>query len=407
MITISFFLIIISSCALVSKDPVLPQKVQYEDGLPIIYIHPLPPSKEEYTGVTIYFKGKKYNAEGKVRGAASVSYPKRNYSLKFKKDDLFTFNDDIKDKEKIVLVSNFDDVSYMRTRLSYDLWNKTNNTFNVKSSSCIVYMNGEYYGLYTVVERIDGDLIDRHSLEGSINSGGNLYKGTSRNSNFYFNPTSVELPLQNTSVARGFEKKYGFPEAGNEGAYDDLEGLIEKLNDFSYDNFDLFFNRTFDAEDYLGWFSFTSFIHASDSVRNNCYHYHDLVTDKWHYIPWDFNVSFGQFTTLSRTGHESPVAFYEYNQIFNRINSDETLLSNYSEYNREKLNSSYNKQTLMELIDDIYDDIHIAAEKDSKHWKDERKDYYGTSGRNFSFEDEVTYIKNWISRQHDLWQEYY
>ncbi len=397
----------IYSCALVAPDPILPEVDQYEDGLPILYIHPMPPSKETYTSIELTFKGKKYKAKGKVRGAGSVSYPKRNYSLKFDKDELFTFNDDIKNKRKVVLVSNFDDVSYVRTRLSYDLWNNMDNTFNVKSSSCVVYMNGKYHGLYTVVERIDDEFIDRHANEGIISKDGNLYKGTSRDSNFYKNSNDINLPLEGTDLAQGFEKKYGYPEAGNEGAYDDLDRLITDLNDFSILNFSSFFRKTFNIEDYMGWFSFTSYIYGSDSMQNNCYHYHDLATGKWHYIPWDFNVSFGQFTTISRTGNSSPLDFSDKNQVFNRISMDSELLEGYHNYNRLKLGGSYLYEEVVKLIDNIYKEVHDAAEKDSKHWKDERKEYYGTSGRNFTFEHEISYIKKWVKDQQLLWDSSY
>lgn len=394
-------------CAFAPHDTVVPSETHYEDGLPIMYIHPKPPSKDEYTDITFTFKGKEYVAEGKIRGSGSLSYPKNNYTLKFSDQDPFTFNDRIKNKKKIVLISNFDDPSYIRQRLAYELWNKLDNTFRVETGNCVVYVNGKYHGLYTVVEKYGEDSIQKLSDLGKVNGGGNFFKAARNEANFYLNDSDSNFPLNSNDLAANFEKKVGYPEAGMEGAYDDLIDLIKSLNSISTEDAYGYLTTKLSIRDFYSWMSFTTFLKATDSAGNNCYYYHDLVTDKWYYAPWDFNVSFGLKQDLTSYVNSGPYLLYEFNKIFNHIWSNKQLLSEYDSYNRGLINNKiYSLDEMEPMIDKLYSEIEEAAEKDSEHWEEEREEHYGGSVET-DFEDSVDDLKSWIEGQYELWESYY
>lgn len=401
-------LLLAAGCAFISNEAIIPSEKQYEDGLPIIYIHPNPPSKDEYTDISFTFKGRVYEARGKIRGAGSLSYPKNNYTLKFKDEELFTFNDNLQNQKKIVLISNFDDPTYIKQRLAYELWNKLDNTFRMESGNCVVYMNGRYHGVYTVLEGYNEEYIERLSATGKINSGGNLFKAARHEANFFINESEFDLPIHSNDLAYSFEKKVGYPEAGTEGAYDDLIELITDLNSVSSEDSYSYLTTKLSIEDFISWMSFTTFLRARDSVGNNCYYYHDLVTDKWYYAPWDFNVSFGATQNLEEYENSGPNLYSDVNRIFEHISSNERLLQEYNSYNREILYNTkeYSMEEMESMIDALYSEISAAAIKDSRYWREDREEYYGDSVE-ISFEESIDDIKSWIDEQYDTWLEYY
>src|SRR5688572_7072374 len=96
-----------------------------EFGLPVMFVSPRPVT-EEYAPIEVVYGRRMWTvAEGKLRGAASLGYPKNSYTLKFPKADKFSAADrDMPERRKIVLISTFDDNSYLRQRLGYELWNQ-------------------------------------------------------------------------------------------------------------------------------------------------------------------------------------------------------------------------------------------------------------------------------------------
>lgn len=98
-----------------------------EYGLPVLHLQVSPEINDgAYTPATTIYRGHTYTMEAKYRGAASLGYPKKSFTLEFSKDDKFNepqLAGGFEDKRKIVLISTFDDNAYVRQRLAYELWN--------------------------------------------------------------------------------------------------------------------------------------------------------------------------------------------------------------------------------------------------------------------------------------------
>ncbi|MCP4177193.1 MAG: hypothetical protein GY756_05445 [bacterium] len=388
---------ILTGCSYMDYDMISPQSEnQYIiNGLPVFYIHPEPLSKESYTPVTVIYKGKTYMAEGKIRGAMTATYPKKSYTLKFSDDDLF--NDPAKgfeNRKKIVLVSNFDDNSYIRNRLAFSLWNKMKNSFKIITFSSEVFTNGEFNGLYTIIDFVDADYIERIGF----NREGNLYKGVSHDSNFYIHK----------ELNSGFEKKVGLPEAGNEGAYTDLENFILFINDSDENTFNSDFEFVANDQSYYDWWFFTALLSAGDSMAKNSYHYHD-PEGKWHYIPWDFNESFGQAWNTKRRGNGFDPNYNSKNGIFNRLVANPEFSDTYNNRYKLLLQNALNIDEIIDEIDLLYGEVKDSAYKDFSKWEKEYTNIVHWDDREdfTSVDEEVEYIKNWITDQYNLVNNYY
>ncbi len=378
---------------------------EYEsNGLPVIYIHPKPVSKDFYSPVTVIYKGKEYEAEGKIRGGVTAYYPKKSYTLKFPDNDLFNDSDQgYTDRKKIVLLSNFDDNSHIRNQLAFWIWNEMDNNFKINTYSSPVYLNGSYEGLYTVVEFINENFIERNTtpIDIDVEPGGNLFKGTTN---------EIDFGLKSDLVT-GFEKKCGTPEAGENGAFTDLEEFITFINNSSETTFNSDFSDIADTQSYYDWWFFTSLLNAKDSMGKNSYHYQDISSDgKWHYIPWDFNESFGQSWNTKRTDNSFSTDSPFKNEIFNRLIMNSDFTSTFNARYKTLLEGDLTIANILAQIDTLYDsNFRIEAMRDYSKWKNTYKDFYKWDDRDdfTSVDQEIEYMKTWITAQYSLAYELY
>ena len=131
--------------------PVVPADYTEEWGLPVVHLRPLGALSEEHVQTTITFMGRTYDAEMKIRGAASVYYPKNSYTLRFGDEDLDADALGLGNADHLVLITPFDDNSYVRQKLAYDLWLAMaqywgRERLTPRTSFVAVYFDREYWG---------------------------------------------------------------------------------------------------------------------------------------------------------------------------------------------------------------------------------------------------------------------
>jgi len=376
---------------------VSPDDEHTRNGLSVFYIHPKPISKDFYSPVTLIYKGETYEIEGKIRGAQTALYPKKSYTLKFSDDKLFSDADlhtNFVDKKKIALLSNFDDNSHIRNRLAYFMWNLMDNGFKINTASSEVYTNGSYEGLYTVVDFIDEVFIERNFDDGNgIATGGELFKGV-RN--------GVDFRIK-SDLLSGFEKKLGEPVAGDEGAYDTLRDFIGTINSVPEGEFVTEFDKIADEQSYYDWWFFICFMKAWDSRGKNSYHYKDPSTGKLHYIPWDFNESFGQSWNTKRlaAGFDPATSI---NGISDRLIDHPDIKTAYDTRYDGLLDNELALSEFTAEIDRLYAEVETAAKADYSKWGSTYRGFRVWDDRNdyTTVDEEFQYIKDWITTQHTL-----
>lgn len=406
----TLIIISLSGCSLLRYDLVDPYEDLTYKGLQALYIHPKPVSKDYYTPVTVIFRGETYEAEGKIRGGSTALYPKKSFTLKFPDEKLLpdpfadSSDPDYMERRKIVLIANFDDNSHMRNRLAYWFWNQLDNNYKIKSNGAAVFANGKYEGLYTMAEFINDSFIERNNLNGNgITSGGDLFKGTTN---------EVKYILKDDLLS-GFEKKGGYPEEGDEGAFKTLEEFITKINTYSESEVSTYFANDVDFQSFYDWWFMISFLQAWDSGGKNSYVY--LPTEngrKWQYIPWDFNESFGQSWNTSRKEPFFNRDNTSSNGIFERLIKHPDFEPAFnSRYGNDILGSAdpLDLTNILNEVDSIYNEIRDAALEDEKKWNSTFRDFHLWDDRDdfTTFDEEVQYIKDWITAQHALFMAEY
>lgn len=366
-----------------ANEPVLdPSAYTEELGIPVLFLDQLP-ATAEYSPATITYRGHRYAGEAKLRGSSSLNYPKRNYTLSFDGDDRFhapELSSGFPKRKKMVLTSTFDDNSYVRSRLCFDLWNQLDpEHLQIHAAHVVVYVAGQYHGLFTLSDHVDRHLMEQHGLLDT----GNLYKQSTYSADF-----RVKEPLH-----AGVEKPDGKPEDD----FTDFDALVTFIDTASNEDFRALLPLYLDVRDYQDWWVFVTTIRAEDTTSKNTYHYLEAPGAPARFAPWDFNASFGQGWTSHRLSATEIRVYTGVNRLFERFLSDPLFVAELRERQQAALDDVFHPDRIDELIDGYTQEMGAAGARDWIVWQERYRSFRRWSDRTdfTSFEDEVAYIKSW------------
>lgn len=404
-----------------------PSTYTEEYGLPVMHLS-VPNAIEDnaidpttgnkaWVPATIVYRGQSFDAEAKYRGASSLKYPKRNYSLRFPETDQFSeeiLDGAVKSRRHLELITTFDDPSQVRYRLALELWNRMDpNNVRVRQFSLVLFVNGQYWGVYAASDKVSASLFAHFGYSEL----GNLYMGIDHNANFakflYNEPKpQIETELK-TDLAQGYEKKDGTPLAGEPGAFDDITALVDFVVNSEDADFQAELPNRIDVQNYYNWFIHGTAIQAFDSLGKNTLHYHDPVANTpWRIVPWDFNECFGQRWQTARFETSLAPADIVYqssggfgytnrNYLWRRIWSNPTLSVELKTRYSSMLRGALSKEKVLALFDAMVAETASAAKRDDRKWQTQYRAYF-RSNRNNDFLDsagEAAYTRGFIERR--------
>ncbi len=193
------------------------------------------------------------------RGGSSLWEPKLSWKIEL-------FDPSIVNASHILLDSHYRDLSLMRNALGLLLSSKlgrpTPYTEHVE-----FYINGEYYGVYVQVERIDEYFFNRIGI-----GNGPVFKSVDHLGRFAWQPSD-------TLGTTGFEAK-----RGSEEYLYLVRQLIDAVN--------LFSPLSFNIEDFIANAAVSLAINDTDAISKN-YYLHYTPGSEWRYYPWDRDATFG------------------------------------------------------------------------------------------------------------------
>lgn len=381
-----------------------PSSYREEWGLPVFHIEPSGPITQTYTSATVTFMGHEYAAEIKIRGAVSTRFPKNSFTVRFGDEDLDTGELGMGDEDHIVLITTFDDNSYVRQKLAYDLWTDIADFWAVdrltpRTFFAVVYLSGTYHGLYVACDRID----DHFAREMGLSEDGNLYKAISHDANF----TRVNASGgPKTTLHDGYEKKEGEPQAGEPGAWDDLDALVAFTADSDDETFMTSVRDWIRVDEFMDWFLFAQYIVAADSAGKNSFLYNDPENREFRYIPWDLNHSFGQSWITSHVSPEDLADYRGRNAIFAHfLSHPETAEVLWNRRQALIDDGPLRAGWFREQLEDYYELIEPSARRDWDRWGTQHQEYFSAwDPIADGFEGEREYLYEWIDAR-ALWME--
>jgi len=156
-----------------------------------------------------------------------------------------------------------------------------------------LYVNGEYMGVYLMVENVDKTFLKIHF--GSQNNDGNLYK-TDKGAALYLNDLGND---PSPYIDAGL--KLTTNEETND--YSKVIDFIHFLNQQERLDFDAEFKKRFDVENYLKILAVEKFIRSWDNywAGGNNFYLYEHPDGQYRWIPWDMNETFQDLRNLSWT----------------------------------------------------------------------------------------------------------
>ena len=377
-----------------------PEPLTYTEewGLPVVHVQVDRGLSEEEQAATISVRDQQVTGSAKVRGASSVSYPKVSYTLDFESDELGVKEWGDRTREHMVLITSFDDNSYVRQKLGYDLWmamaeHAGDQRLTPRTFFAVVYINGVYQGLYTACDRIDDEFLRHMGTDGE----GSLYKAVSHDANFYLTDAGGRAK---SWLSAGYDKKEGNPDD-----WSDMDALVAYTGSASDDQL---WNEHpgLELEEFADWLLWAQLILAQDSAGKNAYLYADPVAGRWRFAPWDLNDSFGQNWYTLRVSSTERNDYYWNNRIFRMLqehpDAQAMVRARFSSY-RE--GGPFEPAALGALLDGYLETLGPNVNRDWARWGAEYQSFgrwswdRSAAGDWTTPSEEVDYVRSWLNER--------
>ena len=225
-------------------------------------------NEEIYIDCEFEFEGQLYpNAIIKIRGESSRGYYKKSFKINFKKEYRF------QNRDKINLISEYTDPSFMREYLAYDLYRRIGYSAAIAQYAKF-YVNGNYMGLYLDVENMDEFFLDRIGLSEE----GSLYKADAEGAALQYGINYESYYEKKTNESSGF---------------DDLIHLIETVHFVSDEDFYNEMDKIVDLSRLYEFIALNILLANGSTYYHNYYCYHHPAKNiKWIFYPWDMDKAY-------------------------------------------------------------------------------------------------------------------
>jgi len=281
----------------------------------------------------------------RLRGNTSRYSKKKSFKVSF---NSFTSGGKYYGVEKLNLNGEHNDPSVMRAKIGWDILRKWG-IAAPRSNHVEVYINGDYYGLYVNVEHIDEEFVKSRFEKND----GNLFK--------CLYPADLDYLGQNPDaykIMQGDRRVYQLKTNKEADDYSDLAHFIDILNNTSNDELVCKLDEVFNVYDYLKVIAADILTGNWDGPiynKNNFYLYHNTTSDKFEYIPYDldntygidwFGIDWAKRNIYNWSNNSEP------RPIYTRIMENEKLRNQYSYYIKKLITSTINLDSLNDALID-------------------------------------------------------
>lgn len=248
------------------------------------------------TGTNVPYLGAKMQIDGLwldtvgVRQKGLSSNGHSNHYKKPLKVDINEFIDDQKYDgiKKFNLHNGAMDPGMVRDFLAYNI-HRTAGVKAPRVSFCKLYLNDEYWGVYGIIEQIDKTFVENHFSDGS----GNLIK----------NKGWTELEWLGDSI-QPYLEDFQMRTNEEEPDWSGFLNFVDVLNNTPDENFAEEIQKVFAVDNFLRVMATDVLTNNWDSYidnERNFYLYEHPADGRFHWIPWDYNLSLGG--TFSTSGN--------------------------------------------------------------------------------------------------------
>ena len=226
------------------------------------------------------------NATLRQRGSTSRQAPQKSFRIKLdSKNNLW------RGERKFQLVKSAFDFTRVRNKLSYDLLAEIPHLPSMRTQFVNLSINdqgtNQAYGLFTHVENFGKEYLKRRGWD----KDSRVYK-VSLFEFYNDNPAllldAAGAPVDLDAFEKLIEIKRGL-------THFDLINMLNDLNNPDKDFNTQIMGKYFNRDNYLSWFAFNILVNNVDTTFHNYYLYNPKNNEHFYLVPWDYDLSFGQF----------------------------------------------------------------------------------------------------------------
>jgi len=232
------------------------------------------------------------NVGVRFKGNSTFGHPGQKKSFKIDINE-YVSGQNYDGLKKLNFSNCFKDPTLLREKVFFDV-SKDAGVPAPRANFANVYFNDELWGFYTVVEQIDDQFLDWRILDDD----GNLFKA---GDNFGGGPGGGGNPADLVyygDAQSSYEARYELKSNEDENDWSDLIEFIDFINNSSDADFATELGDKMELEEYLASIALDNAFSNLDSYTGsarNWYLYHNLTTDKWEWVKWDANETFGSY----------------------------------------------------------------------------------------------------------------
>ncbi|AZN39576.1 exopolysaccharide Pel transporter PelG [Paenibacillus albus] len=292
----------------------------------------------------------KANASISLRGNTSRYASQKSYKIRLTEEAGLW-----QDQRTLNLNKHSTDITRVLNKLSFDLMEKIPDFTSLRTQFVHLYVKDlsgnstEYqdYGLYTQIEQPNEMFLKSHWLDPY----GQLYKIAFFE--FFRYPDILKSKTDPTYDKKAFETHL---EIKGREDHDKLLAMLDDVNNMSIP-IDEVIKKHFDLDNYLTWLAVNILTDNMDTDANNFYLYSPLNSDKWYFLPWDYDGGWGvQRREKSISEYQAGLSNYWgsvlHNRFFRSANHIQLLVDKINE-----IHKYINKDTITKQLDLYRDEV--------------------------------------------------
>ncbi len=356
-----------------------------------------------------------------LHGQSSQMFPKKTYSVELRKTETIDTNASLlgmPSNSDWILHAHYTDKSMMRNALTYSLAGKLG-TWAPRIRQCVVYLNGEYNGIYLLIERIKKDSlrVNISTLKETDNSGDEVTGGYIVKVDKTWNLTQSEyftvFPETFFPNSRSYNFTYVYPKADRitpqqkSYLYNFLESFETSLNSDKFRDPETGFRKYINMGSFVDYQIMEELVNNVDGYRYSTFFYKDKIThgDKFHAGPvWDQDLCYGNENyyswCLATSGwlypHYGPDESYTMHWWY-RLMEDPFYVRAFVMRYRELRKGPLRTDAIMHFIDSTATYLGTEVDRNFQKWPILGVWVWPNAFVGNTYGEELNYLKGWIT----------
>ncbi|MCB9360697.1 MAG: CotH kinase family protein [Flavobacteriales bacterium] len=272
--------------------------------------------------------------------------------------------------KKLNLNNNLVDPSCLRAKLSFEVMQRMG-IVSPRTAFAKVYINGNYRGIYTMVEQIDKTFVKSHfdpDSTGYLHKAYNFTVGLPSNGGYQSTIDSdlaEYMPLKTKKSTNNYQPIKDFISAAN------------NATDIAFENN---INGVFDLSSFIKLQAINMVLSDKDHYCTagwNFYMYQNPTDNKWYMLPWDYDLGFDANSTYFVSNPSDHSSLYIDNcYLTKRMMNIPNLKTQYREALCEVMNTGMDSIWINDRILTLKNLIATEVENDPHFWSISDYNYY-------------------------------